>query len=52
MINPKSLLKMFFSSIENEYAEVISDNNHDQSEVFAQNVLFKYQNWICWDHVL
>ena len=52
MINPKYLLKMFYSRIETEYTEVMSYNNHDESQVFAQNVIFKHRNWIYWGHVL
>ena len=35
IIIPRFLLKMFYSSIESEYTEVMSYNNHDQSQVFA-----------------
>ena len=52
MINRKYLLKMFYSCTKTEYSEVMSYNNHDQSEVFAQNVTLKHRNWICWFHVL
>ena len=52
MIHPKYLLQLFYSSIETEYTEVVSYNNHDQSEVFAKTVLFKHQNWIYWRYVL
>ena len=44
MISPKYLLKMFHSSIETEYTEVMSYNNHDYYPTFfAQNVLFKHR---------
>ena len=52
MINLRYLLKRLYSSIETEYTEVMSFNNHDQSQVFAQNVLFKHRNWMYWGHVL
>ena len=52
MINPKYLLKMFYSSIRTEYSEVMSYNNQYQSEVFSQNVLFKHQTWIYFGHVI
>ena len=52
MMNPKYLLKMLYSSIETEYTEVMSDDNHDQCQVLAQNVLFKHRNWISCGHVL
>ena len=52
IISPKYLLKMFYSSIKTEYAEVMSYENHDQSQVFAQNLVFKHRNWIYWGHVL
>ena len=44
IISPKYFLKMFYSSIKTEYAEVMSYENHDQSQVFAQNVVFKHRN--------
>ena len=52
MSNPKYLLKMFFSGIETEYTEVMSYNNHDQSQVPGQNVLFKDENWMYCGYVL
>ena len=42
MINLKYLLKMFYSSIEHEYTVVMSYDNHGQSEVLGENVLFKH----------
>ena len=52
MINLRYLLKRLYSSIETEYTEIMSYNNHDQSQVFARNVLLKDRNWIYWGHVL
>ena len=51
LINPKYLLKMLYSGIETEYTEVMSWSDHDQSQVFVQNVIFKLRNWIYWGHV-
>ena len=45
------LLEMFYWSIEIEYTDFMFYNNHHQSQVFAQNVIFKHRNWMYWGHV-
>ena len=36
IINPKYLLKMFYSSIKTEYTEVMSYNDHDQPKYLVK----------------